>query len=54
MHPKAWPPYFDDFRKINLDPFPFAVVYQEVPEIIHIVAIIDLRRAPRYWRRLEQ
>ncbi len=49
MHPKAWAPYFEDFRKINLDPFPFAVVYQEMQEIIRIIAIIDLRREPGYW-----
>lgn len=48
-HPQAWSPYFDDFRKINLDPFPYAVVYQEMPEVIRVVAIVDLRREPGYW-----
>ena len=49
-HPKAWPSYFEDFRKVIVEPFPIAVVYQEKPEVIRVVAIVDLRREPGYWR----
>ena len=47
--------FYSNIRKLNLKSFPFAILYQVMPEsIIYVVAIADLRRKPFYWtERLE-
>lgn len=39
-------------RKVRLERFPFAVIYQEENDgqRIHIIAVMHLHREPGYWR----
>ena len=48
--PTRWAGYSQDLRRCFLHRFPFAVVYQDLPDIILVVAIAHCRRRPGYWR----
>ena len=37
-------------RKHNLSRFPFGVVYEVEPNLLKVIAVIDLRRKPGYWK----
>lgn len=50
--PATWP-VFDPssgIRRFLLHRFPFGVLYHDATSLIHIVAIMHLRRKPGYWR----
>jgi len=50
--PELGAPYVEGegIRRVLLQRFPFAVVYQVEPELILIVAVAHQRRRPGYWR----
>jgi plasmid stabilization system protein ParE len=39
------------FRKLNLERFPYKLVYKVSPDEILIVAIAHHKRRPHYWKR---
>ena len=48
--PKAWPILEDDIRRCHTRRFPYGIVYSHDGDIIFILAVMDLRRAPDYWK----
>jgi plasmid stabilization system protein ParE len=48
--PERWPSYLSDTRRFLLHQFPFAIVYQSSPVLIHVLAVAHCRRRPGYWR----
>ncbi len=40
-----------DNRKLNLDRFPFAIVYSARDDVLYIKAVTHLHRRPFYWTR---
>ena len=49
--PAAFPPINPVYRKKLLDVFPYALIYRIEADEIIVVAIANLKRSPRYWRR---
>lgn len=50
--PELGAPYVGEknTRRVLLQRFPFAIVYQAEPELVLIVAVAHQRRCPGYWR----
>jgi len=52
---REWPLQFPvvggDVRRALLHAFPYAVYFRTVDEIVHVLAVLHLRRNPRVWRR---
>lgn len=38
-------------RRLVFNRFPYAVLYRMVGDEVQVVAVMHLRRRPRYWRR---
>lgn len=51
--PEAWPRISPASRRIRTRRFPYGVVYQIRGELIHVIALMHLRRQPGYWRDRE-
>ncbi len=49
--PKAWPHFTQDIRRILLRRFPYGLLYATGDNEIFIVAVMHLRREPRYWKK---
>ena len=49
-HPNMWPFILGDARRCLLHRFPFALLYHAEPECIRILAVMNTRRHPDYWR----
>jgi toxin ParE1/3/4 len=52
-YPGLGSPIGRSVRRVLVRRFPYAVVYREAPESVHIIAIADARRSPGYWRHRE-
>ena len=50
VHPRAGMPLGYNIRRRLLRSFPFALLYAESSEEILIIAVMDLRRDPDYWK----
>jgi len=48
--PDAWPPFIDDTRRIFLHRFPYAVIYRRKNNQIQIIAVMNVKRKPGYWK----
>lgn len=48
--PKAWPALDGEVRRSLVKRFPYGVLYSEEPHGIFILAIMNLRRKPGYWK----
>jgi toxin ParE2 len=48
--PWRWAPYLRDCRRFLLHQFPFAIVYQDTPTVIRVVAVAHGHRRPGYWK----
>ncbi len=48
--PESGQTYIDDTRRMVLTPFPYAVVYKVGRRDIVVLAVVNLRRRPGYWR----
>jgi hypothetical protein len=48
--PKAWPALDGDVRRSLVRRFPYGVLYSEENDGILIVAVMNLHRAPDYWK----
>lgn len=48
--PRAWPLLEGDVRRCLVRRFPFGILYSPEPDGIFILAVMDLRREPGYWK----
>jgi ParE toxin of type II toxin-antitoxin system, parDE len=51
QQPKAWTPIGGGLRQCRLNRFPYALVYGARKQRIIIIAVANLKRRPRYWRK---
>jgi plasmid stabilization system protein ParE len=49
-HPESGQAVFQRFRRVLTRRFPFAVIYELLPDDILVVAIAHQHRRPGYWR----
>ncbi|MEW6114544.1 MAG: type II toxin-antitoxin system RelE/ParE family toxin [Thermodesulfobacteriota bacterium] len=49
--PDLGAPCYGRFRRLLVRRFPYAVVYEVLPDSVLIVAVAHQRRKPGYWRR---
>ena len=47
--PRLFSPYHHGTQRVVLDPYPFSIVYRELPHEIQIVALAHAKRRPGYW-----
>lgn len=48
-HPKRWRIIRGNARKLNLNRFPYAIVYEIYAEQVYVLAVMHLHRRPFYW-----
>lgn len=48
--PEIGSPYAHGTRRVFPRKFPFSVVYLEISDEIHVIAVAPFRRRPEYWR----
>jgi plasmid stabilization system protein ParE len=51
--PKAWPRASKRSRRALLQRFPYGIIYQIREKEILVLAVMHLRRKPRYWAERE-
>lgn len=49
VHPKAYPPYLDRFRKYVVPGFPYLIFYVEFDDHVWVAAVPHAKRQPNYW-----
>jgi len=49
-YPRAWPVLEGEIRRALVRRFPYGVLYAEQEEALLIVAVMNLRREPGYWK----
>jgi len=49
QHPTRWPKVRGNIRRRMIHRFPYAVLYEDQPQEILIIAVMHLRRHPTYW-----
>jgi len=49
-NPKAWTILEDDIRRCMTNRFPYGIIYSEQDHEIYILAVMNLRRHPDYWK----
>ena len=49
--PKAWAVLEGDIRRSLVRRFPYGILYSEEKDGIFIVAVMNLHRAPGYWKK---
>ena len=49
-NPRAWTILEDDIRRCITNRFPYGVIYSEQDDEIYILAVMNLRRDPDYWK----
>ncbi len=49
-NPKAWTPLDADIRRCLAKRFPYGMIYSEQKNAIFILAVMNLRREPGYWK----
>lgn len=49
QHPTRWPKVRGDIRRRIVHRFPYAVLYEDLPQEIVVIAVMHLRRHPAYW-----
>ena len=49
QHPTRWPKVRGNIRRRMIHRFPYAILYEDRPHEVLIIAIMHLRRHPAYW-----
>ena len=49
-NPKAWTILEADIRRCMTKRFPYGIIYGEQGDKIYILAVMNLRREPDYWK----
>jgi toxin ParE1/3/4 len=47
--PAAWSSFAEKYRHYIIERFPYAIIYEELPELIEVLAFAHHRRKPLYW-----
>ncbi len=48
-HPQLYPAYTKNTRRRILERFPYSVIFQEMEDIILVIALAHAKRRPSYW-----
>jgi hypothetical protein len=48
--PQRFPKVWLHYRRCLFDHFPYGVIYEDLDDCTHVVAIADLRRHPDHWK----
>ncbi len=49
--PYAYPEIDRPYRRMLVNRFPYGLIYRVDPDEIVVIAVANLKRRPRYWRR---
>jgi hypothetical protein len=49
-YPNAWTILEDDMRRCQIRRFPYGIVYSRDGDVIFVLAVMHLHRAPDYWK----
>jgi plasmid stabilization system protein ParE len=49
-NPELWAFYEKPVRSYRVLPFPYRLLYRELPDGVQIVAVMHLSRRPSYWK----
>jgi toxin ParE1/3/4 len=49
-HPLAGHPCHEVYRRINLNRFPYAIIYRPDGDDIYVIAVMHEKRHPDYWK----
>ena len=47
--PHQWPAFLFGTRSVILRKFPYIVVYEQIDQTVHVVAVAHAKRQPGYW-----
>ena len=50
QYPDAWTKLSSRTRRCRCKRFPYGIIYQERDDLILIVALMHLKRKPKYWK----
>ncbi len=50
-NPHTWRIFNGNIRRLNVNNFPYAILYQIVNDEIRIMAIMNTHRKPNYWKK---
>jgi plasmid stabilization system protein ParE len=50
QNPEMWAFYEKPIRSFKVAPFPYRLLYRELPDRLQIVAVAHLSRRPGYWK----
>lgn len=48
--PDRWPKLSGEIRRYLIRPFPFSILYRELPKHVLVLAVMHLHREPGYWK----
>ena len=54
QHPRAWTTHEGDIRRCLIHRFPFGILYSIENQSILILAVMNLRQEPGYWKSRTQ
>ncbi|BAU58047.1 type II toxin-antitoxin system RelE/ParE family toxin [Halorhodospira halochloris] len=49
-YPQAWPVFDGEVRRALVRRFPYGVLYSEEEGTLLVIAVMNLHRAPGYWK----
>jgi len=52
--PTAWPNVAPGIRRVLTHRFPYGVLYAHRQDVLHVLAVMNLRREPDYWNHRVQ
>ena len=50
QNPEWWPVFEEPVRGCRVFPFPYRLLYRELPDRIQIISVFHLSRRPQSWR----
>ena len=50
LNPFIYTSFDSNLRKCRLEKFPYGIVFRSSDELIEIIAVVNLKRKPGYWK----
>lgn len=50
LNPFIYPLFDSNFRKCRIEKFPYGIVFRSNDEQIEIIAVVNFKRKPGYWK----
>ncbi|TDU63205.1 plasmid stabilization system protein ParE [Prosthecobacter fusiformis] len=50
QNPKSCHFVHESYRRSNLKQFPYAIIYRERKDDVHVIAVMHTKRHPDYWK----